>query len=177
MATHPYPNDNILLPLMHSNLAQILLWWISHIILAQHFPRNILPVLMDLPPVVPTTLHQPSLPSNLAPLHVENTGIIDIQEVHSSSSPPTKFSPISHNAPNPSIPALGPVQQHIPAPQMASYYGYVFRTYNLPFNYIIHWPSGRARGFNPQGYGFISHPVDQYVCTGKSQSLWHRVVG
>jgi hypothetical protein len=40
-----------------------------------------------------------------------------------------------------------------------------------------HWPSGRARGFNPQGRGFISHPVDHYVCTGKSQSLWERVVG
>jgi len=41
----------------------------------------------------------------------------------------------------------------------------------------LHWPSGRARGFNPQGCVFIAHPVDQYVCTGKSQSLWDRVVG
>jgi hypothetical protein len=42
---------------------------------------------------------------------------------------------------------------------------------------VSHWLSGRARGFNPQGHGFISHPVDQYVCTGKSQSLWDRVLG
>jgi hypothetical protein len=39
------------------------------------------------------------------------------------------------------------------------------------------WPSGRARGFNPQSRGFISHPVDQYICTGNTQSLWDRVVG
>jgi len=36
---------------------------------------------------------------------------------------------------------------------------------------VFHRPSGQARGFNPQGHGFIAHPVDQYVCTGKSQSL------
>jgi hypothetical protein len=36
------------------------------------------------------------------------------------------------------------------------------------------WSGSR---FTPQGHGFISHPVDQYVCTGKSQSLWDRVVG
>jgi len=41
----------------------------------------------------------------------------------------------------------------------------------------LHWLINQARGFNPQGCEFISHPVEQYVCTGKSQSLWDRVVG
>jgi hypothetical protein len=40
-----------------------------------------------------------------------------------------------------------------------------------------HWLSGQARGFNSQGHEFISHPVDQCVCIGKSQPLWDRVVG
>jgi hypothetical protein len=39
--------------------------------------------------------------------------------------------------------------------------------FSLIVNSRCHWPSCRAQGFNPQGCGFISHLVDQYVCTGK----------
>jgi hypothetical protein len=42
---------------------------------------------------------------------------------------------------------------------------------------ICHWLSGQAQGFNPQGHGFISHPVtSMHVLVNPNpywtQSLW-----
>jgi hypothetical protein len=39
------------------------------------------------------------------------------------------------------------------------------------------WSSGPGPRLSVSGRGFDSHPGDQYVRTGNSQSLWDRVVG
>jgi hypothetical protein len=42
---------------------------------------------------------------------------------------------------------------------------------------IIPWSSGPGPRLCVSGHGFDSHPGDQYVRTGNSQSLLDRVVG
>jgi hypothetical protein len=82
IATHPTPNDSILLPYMNPNVAQISRWWVVKSILNQKFELNDLSCLFH--HVSHFTNHswnQPAIPFNLAPLRKQHT-----------DSPPKSFS-------------------------------------------------------------------------------------
>jgi hypothetical protein len=69
IATHPSPNENILLPFMHGNLAQICQWWLAKAILLQHIDTDILHTISSIPgPSSFISLYHPSYPCDLAPL-------------------------------------------------------------------------------------------------------------
>ena len=52
-----------------------------------------------------------------------------------------------------------------------------FSPFDALLAYRYPWSSGSGPRLWVSGRGFGSHPGDQYVHTGKSQSLWDRVVG
>jgi len=84
-ALHPDPSQNMLLPYMNSNLAQISRWWVARSLINQEFPLNIFN--RDITPsqfTYPPLWNQNSDPANLAMLI--NTQIANIST--QDSSPP-----------------------------------------------------------------------------------------